>query len=165
MTTTQWPVVSESQLVQLSNGTVAAYCRSSWTYPHGGKVVMHSDDGGMSFGPVMFDMGLAFPGSNPNVMSSVVASRDTGNQSSEIFFSAPLHPGRDYMTVHKSSDDTRTWSNNTYLIEKGHSVYSCLTTLPDPERMGILWESGSGCTAGAAGAICRIAFTAFPRAL
>ena len=39
MTNTTWPDVSESQLVELSNGTVAAYCRSSWTMPHGGKVV------------------------------------------------------------------------------------------------------------------------------
>ena len=164
MTNTSWPGASESQLVELSNGTVAAYCRSSWTLPHGGKVVMHSDDSGLTFGPMFFDMGLSFPGSNPNVMSSIVSFDRDDAPTSEIFFSAPLNAGRDHMTVHKSSDDTKTW-NESVVVEVGHSVYSCLTTLPADDLMGILWESGSGCTKNASGAICRLAFTAFPRSM
>ena len=136
--------------------------------PHGGKVVMHSHDSGLTFGPIIYDMGLSFPGSNPNVMSSIVSFAHHSNDSiiptSEIFFSAPLNAGRDHMTVHKSSDDTNSW-NQSILIEETHSVYSCLTTLPDEEYMGILWESGSGCSKNASGAICRIAFTAFPRSM
>lgn len=149
--------VSESQVVQLSNGAVLLSMRN-----HGGlRRAALSMDGGDTFDEAAAPAGALLPDANGN-MGSMVHGAQGG-----IFYSMTLSAvhDRSHMTVLRSDDDARTWSKGA-LIYAGPSAYSDLIPLSGaadaPVVLGLAYERDiSGCT----GQSCSIVWTEVPAEL
>jgi len=130
------PEVNESQVVELTNGTLVMNMRSY--LGKGCRAIAKSFDGGESWSPVQHE---------PQLVESVCQGSfiHFGSFQAEnmYLFSNPSVPvGRSHMTIHASFDGCNTWSNSR-LVYPGPSAYSCLAALPNG-NIGLFFEAGEG---------------------
>lgn len=139
------PRCSESQLVELADGTLMMNMRSpSFSAERTGyRKVAFSRDGGQTWSAPGFDESLGGAICQGSVLFCESASEDDHDR---LLFSNPASPvgmkrnERIRMTVRLSLDNGKTWAVSK-LIHAGPSAYSCLARLPDG-RIGLLYEAG-----------------------
>lgn len=157
--------MDEAQLVELSNGSVVANMRNKHYLKGDARGVARSDDGGASFGPTRADLALI----SPVCMASVISAADTPVAVAApvvkggvpiLYFSNPnTTSGRTHMTVKRSYDDGASWPVEAQtLLFAGDAAYSCLTTVPQADKVGLLWETVSR-DKSCLGPSCLIVFT------
>ena len=112
-----------------------------------------STDSGRTFGSVLPDRALPDPATDAGCQASMM--RDAGS----LYFTNPRNASlRVDMTLQVSSDDGGHWAPRA-LVPKGRpSGYSCLTTLQNRSRVGVLWEDCANCIAGG-----RVVFASVPK--
>ena len=171
----------ECQLAELSNGSVMYNGRNNWVpdswnrsqpLPYNRsqhRIVTRSDDGGDTWLPIRFDATLSdhSHGCEASLLAHPAPS-DT------LFFSQPLTPSRNIMTVHRSDDGGGSWPHYM-VVATGGASYSSMSTVPDSaavahgrhagrgagQVLGLLYErDGPLCTTLTVA--CRIVFTTFP---
>jgi len=125
------PNCNESQVVELSNGTVMLNMRSY--QQNNRRLVALSKDGGLTFSAPKEDQTLIEPVCQGSIL------RVPGEQG-ELLFSNPASLKRENATVRLSNDDGQTWPVSRALYA-GPSAYSCLTVLADG-TYGCLYERG-----------------------
>jgi len=156
--------MDEAELVELANGNVLANMRNNVAQPGGGhfRGVALSTDGGASFGPVGYDLGLP----EPVCMGSIIRSADPALGDGAVYFSNPGQAsGRVTGLVRRSEDCTGMppeqckWGDGTFTVyPPGAFAYSCLTPL-NHTHVGLLWETNTSlCT----GPSCVQVFSAIP---
>lgn len=132
---------SESQLIELPDGTLRLYARGSTGFIGYGD----SFDGGETFESLKEDKGLAYCG---NVMISVINYEGLIDGKKALIASAPEGGGRNngiirIGLINEPSKDgeeyTVDWKYK-YAVNKGGFVYSCLTQLPNG-KIALLWEN------------------------
>ena len=124
---------NESQVVELSDGSVMANMRS-----YRGKrlrAVSISKDGGQTFGDIADDSTLIEP------VCQASLTRFTRDGKQGLLFCNPASKSRNNLTLRVSEDDGKTWPRD-YCIEKGGSAYSCMAVLPET-TVGVLYERGN----------------------
>jgi len=135
---------SESQVVELEDGSLALYIRHySWdrnisrAFPRRAAISI-SKDGGLSWSVPKHNRALL----EPNCQVSVLRYSDTlsGNRSRILFSNPAGESGRFNMTVRLSYDEGRTWPVSK-VIHPGPSAYSCMVVLPD-NTIGCFYEGG-----------------------
>jgi sialidase-1 len=152
---TRLPHMDEAQLVELSTGAVLANMRNDHYLPGDCRGVANSTNGGASFGAIAPDRTLI----EPICMASILRDPD----SNAIFFSNPASTTqRVNMTIRRSDNDAAAWPLSL-LVDAGPSAYSCLTLVPQPRHIGLLWEQSS--PAGCVGESCQMVFAIFPSSL
>ena len=122
-------------------------------------------DAGSSFGPVQSDPALPDPGCGGSILSLPAAT--TGAVRTILFsnLNTTVHTDRSHITLKRSVDDAISWpSDKQTLLSSGPAGYSCLTSVPQPGMVGVLWETsaaeGSGVCVGPG---CRIVFSLLRR--
>lgn len=139
------PRCSESQLVELADGTLMMNMRSpSFSAERTGcRMVAHSRDGGQSWSAPKLDKSLGGAICQGSILFCKSTTEDGPDQ---LLFSNPASPvgvkrhERIRMTVRVSLDNGKSWSA-ARLIHGGPSAYSCLGKLPNG-RIGLLYEAG-----------------------
>lgn len=125
--------LTESQLIELSNGELRIYMRN-----HAGRqrtAVALSRDGGQTWSEPEYNNELV----DPVCQASVIAYPDLGDGKTRVLFANPADPKqRVNGTVRLSEDGGRTWSYSKQ-IEEGSFLYSCLTVLSNGE-IALLYE-------------------------
>ena len=131
-----FPKMDEAAMTQLPNGSVLLNMR----YQGEGRGVARSEDGGLTFGPVVFDKTLI----SPVCQASIVSFRGV------TYFSNPASTtGRDHTTIRRSTDNAVTWSSELLVEAASSAGYSCLVkgALLKPKagggEGGILYEAVS----------------------
>ena len=126
------PKMDEAQLVQNGNGTVIANMRHR-AAPARGRAVALSEDGGASFGSIVYDAQLP----SPVCQASIIRSAQNG----EIYFANPAtSSGRTHGKVRRSPTGLPgSWTSSLDVTE-GKFAYSCLTDVPQQGMLGLLWE-------------------------
>lgn len=144
---TIFPKMDEAQLVELSNGSVVANMRNNHYLPGDVRGLSRSDDGGVNFGPVYTNPSLIEPVCMASIISDNFNSstRSTASRPPTLYFSNPnTTEGRTHLTVKRSFDEGATWPHvHQTLVYPGPGAYSCLTTVPQAGRVGLLWETSS----------------------
>jgi sialidase-1 len=128
------PAVNESQVVELSNGTLIMNMRS-----YSGKscrAISYSYDGGETWSEVR---------NNPQLVESVcqgsiISFGNFEDKNLYLFSNPAVAFNRTHMTIKTSFDECVNWSNSK-LIYSGPSAYSCLTKLPNG-NIGLFFECG-----------------------
>jgi hypothetical protein len=103
------------------------------------RIIATSADGGLSFGPAVYDPELP----DPVVQAALqrVAASDQGDDRDWIIFSNPASTSdRIRMTIRSSFDEGDTWTE-ARLVHEGPSAYSDLA-LTDDGRVCLLYEAG-----------------------
>jgi sialidase-1 len=128
------PGCNESQVVELSDGTLMMNMRS---YNRMGcRAISYSGDGGETWSEIEHALQLA-----DEVCQASFIKYGSYDGKRMYLFSNPGNPvDRLFMTVKASFDECKTWSNDK-LIFAGPSAYSCMTVLPDG-NIGLLFEGG-----------------------
>eukprot|EP01062_Namystynia_karyoxenos_P053890 TRINITY_DN438_c0_g1_i3.p1 TRINITY_DN438_c0_g1~~TRINITY_DN438_c0_g1_i3.p1 ORF type:complete len:469 (+),score=126.70 TRINITY_DN438_c0_g1_i3:76-1407(+) len=142
----------EAQMVELSNGDVLVNMRNHHSSPCDCRGVSRSSDGGRTWGPVAYDAALE----SPACQGTILRVGDA------IYFANPASKTvRTTGTVRRSDDDARTWARSLPITSASQGyAYSCLTQVPQPASLGLLWETEcEGCS----GPSCCSAFTVLPR--
>lgn len=138
---------SESQIVELPDGTLRMYARS------GGQYIVYTDssDGGHTWAPLVQDRGLSYNGGASNgVMISVINYSKPINGKPALILSCPIGFNRQDGIIRIgliNEDPSKTDSmerytvdwNYRYNVNTGRFIYSCLTELPDG-RIALLSE-------------------------
>jgi sialidase-1 len=125
--------LTESQVIEMPSGSLRYYMRNH--HERKRTAVATSQDGGQTWGPVMFDDVLV----DPICQSSVIRYPDTGDGKTRLLFSNPNHETiRKSGTIRLSEDGGQTWPYSK-VIEKGNYGYSCLTVLANGE-IGLTYE-------------------------
>lgn len=127
---------NEVQFVELSDGRVRLNARGM----DGGylRKTAISDDGGMTWSPLVADPALI----EPQCMGSVIRQRNADGTEGPILYSGPATQRRRINgTVRVSEDDGETWPISRTLHE-GHFAYSHLVALADGS-IGCLYETGA----------------------
>jgi len=122
--------LTESQVVELSDGTLKIYMRN-----HAGtslRAVAESDDQGNSWGEVTFDQTLT----DPICQGTVVSVNDAADD--RILFANANSSKRENGTVRLSLDGGKTWPYSR-VIEPDSYTYSSLAMLPDGS-IGLYYE-------------------------
>ena len=143
--------MDEAQLVELPDGSVLANMRNAHlNRTCDCRATSVSSDGGATWGPIVFDPLLP----SPVCMATVLR---TG--AADYYFANPASKTSRANGVLRHSTDGVHWTAAA-TVWPGAFGYSCLTLLPKPGSVGLLWETdGEQCVG--TGASCRIVFTAF----
>jgi sialidase-1 len=133
--------LSESQVVELADGSVMLNARRTAARPHQRGVAI-SKDRGETFGPVWHDPALVDPTCQASILRCSLAAEGQGNR---LIFSNPATDiagrwGRKNLTLRMSLDEGKTWPV-ARLLHPGFSAYSSLVMLSH-ESIGCLFESG-----------------------
>eukprot|EP01062_Namystynia_karyoxenos_P053889 TRINITY_DN438_c0_g1_i2.p1 TRINITY_DN438_c0_g1~~TRINITY_DN438_c0_g1_i2.p1 ORF type:complete len:465 (+),score=152.89 TRINITY_DN438_c0_g1_i2:122-1516(+) len=149
---TSFAGMDEAQLVELSNGDVLANMRNSHKTSCDCRGISRSTDGGSTWGPVTYDAALISPVCQASILRVGGA----------IYFSNPAtKKGRTTGLVRRSDDDTKTWPRALPITGSSQDfAYSCLTQVPQPASLGLLWETNC---AGCSGESCCSAFSVLPQ--
>lgn len=128
------PGTNESQVVELSDGTLMMNMRS-YNNEYS-RAIAISTDGGETWSDIEHDHQLV----ESKVQASIFRYGEYEDEQM-ILFSNPAVPiGRTHMTIKTSFDEAETWSNSK-LIYSGHSAYSSLAKLPNG-NIGLFFEAG-----------------------
>ncbi|MCK3684391.1 sialidase family protein [Maribellus sp. YY47] len=128
------PLVNESQVVELSDGTLLMNMRSYHEKAY--RAVSISTDGGETWSEIQHAAQLTEP-----VCQASLFHFGKYKGKEMYLFSNPAVPfSRTNMTIKTSFDDCSSWSNSK-LIYQGPSAYSCLTRLPNG-NVGLFFECG-----------------------
>ena len=126
---------SESQLVELADGTILMNCRDGGGFRNRST----SHDGGETWAPVTIEQAL--PDSSCQG-SLLLLSDPLDGATSRLLFSNPASQlDRFNGTIRLSYDEGRTWPVSKQLVP-GTFCYSCLARLPDG-TIGLLFEQRS----------------------
>lgn len=138
---------SESQLVELPDGTLRLFARGSTGYIG----YADSTDGGATFAPMQQDTGLAYCG---NVMISVINYDGLIDGKPALILSCPEGGGRNNgiirigLITENPAGSAEKYSIDwtyKYSVNQGGFVYSCLTQLPNGD-IALLWENNPNTT-------------------
>ena len=101
--------------------------------PAKGRAVALSDDGGATFGAIVYDAQLP----SPVCQASIIRSAQNG----EVYFANPATTsGRTHGKVRRSPTGLPgSWTGSLDVTE-GKFGYSCLTDVPQQGMLGLLWE-------------------------
>ena len=168
------PLMNEAQVAEVlqqapaaSTGATEVYfnsrTRGTAGFPHKPsecRAIARSSDGGSSFTlPVVWDQSLPEPGQGcqASVLGLPVLAP------SVLLFSNPHAHSRTNMTIRRSTDGGRTWTDGGgVVVHKGGSAYSCLTELPDSRYVGVLHERDANDTSFCKGPSCQTQFSVLP---
>ncbi len=126
------PGCNESQIVELSDGTLMMNMRS---YNNKGcRAVSKSTDGGETWLKIWHDTTLV----ESRCQASILRYGDYNGNNLILFSNPAVKENRKRMTVRGSRDNGNSWSEKL-VIYKGFAAYSCLTRLPDGQ-IGLLYE-------------------------
>lgn len=129
------PGTNESQLVELSDGTLMMNMRSyNEEYS---RAIAFSSDGGETWSEIEHDYQLV----ESRCQASIIRYGGYGNKNMILFSNPAVPVGRTHMTVRASFNEGRSW-NISKLIFSGPSAYSSLTRLPDG-NIGLFFEAGT----------------------
>eukprot|EP01065_Artemidia_motanka_P022821 TRINITY_DN2700_c0_g1_i2.p2 TRINITY_DN2700_c0_g1~~TRINITY_DN2700_c0_g1_i2.p2 ORF type:complete len:456 (+),score=138.13 TRINITY_DN2700_c0_g1_i2:65-1432(+) len=145
-------LMNEAQMVELSNGDVVANMRNRHASKCDCRAVSVSKDGGSSWSDPTYDDALTSPVCQASVISA----------NSSIYFSNPASKtSRVSGVVRRSTDDGKTWGSTLQVSSSSQGfAYSCLTRVPQPGKVGLLWETDcDGCT----GPSCCSVFSLVPQ--
>lgn len=129
--------VNECEVVELSGGRLLLNMRN-YDRRRPLRRTSISEDGGATWGPVVFDPALVEP-----VCQASLRRYDwpEGGKPGILLFSNPAHPARRVnLTVRLSRDEGKTWAQ-AWTLHAGPSAYSCLAVLADG-RVACLYEAG-----------------------
>lgn len=134
---TPQPGVNECEVVELSGGQLLLNMRNyDRTQPC--RRISISQDGGATWGPVMFDPVLVEPTCQASLRRY---SWPADGKPGLLLFSNPASPARrENLTVRLSRDEGKTWTD-AWTLHVGPSAYSCLAVLADG-RVACLYEAG-----------------------
>ena len=140
----------ECVFVELKNGTIRYDARniSPRHSGHSARMYSLSNDGGDTWGPLLYDDKLA---ANPNCQAAMT----TANKGSIILATAPSRTQRMNMTLHRSTDGGLSWPHRHQLYD-GQSGYSSVVALNDIQNnAAVLFERNDSalCTTGSS---CKI---------
>lgn len=129
--------VNECEVVELSGGQLLLNMRNyDRTQPC--RRTSISQDGGATWGPVMFDPVLVEPICQASLRRY---SWPADGKPGLLLFSNPASPTRrENLTVRLSRDEGKTWPD-AWTLHAGPSAYSCLAVLADG-RVACLYEAG-----------------------
>ena len=128
------PEVNESQIIELTDGTLMMNMRSY--NEKASRATSFSYDGGETWSEIHHAPQLV-----ESICQGSIIQYGEYNKANMYLFSNPSVPyNRTHMTIKASFDECKTWSNSK-LIYSGPSAYSCLTKLPNG-NVGIFFESG-----------------------
>lgn len=126
-------IVNESQLVELSDGSIRFNVRR-WSGKALRKTAV-SQDGGKTWSPIEDVPEQVDPG----CMGSILRYSDAADgEKNRILYSGPQSTKRENGTIFISNDDGKTWPVKRVLWKESFA-YSCLTRLPDG-MIGCLFE-------------------------
>ncbi len=129
--------VNESKLIELDDGTVLQNMRHNSV---AARFLALSNDGGVSFGPMLQDPNLIDPRVNASIQRH--SSTLDGDSESIVLFTNPASTtSRQDLTVRMSVDETLSWPK-ARRVYAGPAAYSSLTVLPDGS-IGLLYERGT----------------------
>jgi len=104
-----------------------------------------SDDGGITYGPVVVDRELPDPTNNASIVRAYPNAREGSDKAKVLLFSnagSSQHGQRVNGTVRMSFDDGETWPVSK-VFQPGGMAYSTLATLPSG-NVGLLYEPEAG---------------------
>eukprot|EP01084_Bolivina_argentea_P221130 374610_1 len=132
--------MDESQLVELSNGSVAANMRNNHLWNCNCRGIAMSNNGGTTFTAPYPEKDLISPVCQASIISL--------NNGSVILFSNPdSTKSRVNMQVKKSIDNGVTWNSTYNLCPSCGAGYSCLSSVKMNGYFGLLWETNiTGCS-------------------
>jgi len=134
MSTSIRPGCNESQVTELSNGTLLMNMRSY--NGRSSRAISLSSDGGETWSAIEHDYQLVESICQASILNYGIYKRKPIQ-----FFSNPaVTVGRTHMTIKYSENDCQDWAGST-LIDANHSAYSCLVKLPNG-NVGIFYETG-----------------------
>lgn len=126
--------LTESQVIELPSGALRYYLRNHYTKKR--VAVTTSEDGGQTWGEVVFDEALK----DPISQHSVIVYPSQGDGKTRVIFSNANHEDeRKNGTIRLSEDGGETWAYSK-VIQEGLYGYSCLTVLENGE-IGLLYEN------------------------
>ena len=129
------PGCNESQVVELSNGSLLMNMRS-YNDNHC-RAIATSEDGGETWSDIRPDRQLV----ESRCQASLINYGVFNNKNMFLFSNPAVPQGRTHLTIKASFDDCKTWSN-AKLIHAGPSAYSCMVKLSNG-KIGILFEYGT----------------------
>jgi len=132
------PGVNESQVVELTDGTLVLNMRSDG--PKGCRIGATSKDGGKTWSAPFDVRELPDMCCQASMLRYTWADQQGGK--SRILFCNPVKSGRNEGTVRLSYDEGKTWPV-AKIIHKDYFGYSCLAAMPDG-AIGCLYET-EGC--------------------
>ena len=137
-------MMSESQLVELPDGSVQVFARTK----AGRVATAHSADGGITWSDGALVPGLPLAGGSGCQLSAIRYGGCIDGKPA-VLVSAPAGPGRKHGMVHIGLIDRKEGAAAPYTFAWNYHIaitgpeqsfaYSCLTQLPD-DRIGILYE-------------------------
>lgn len=128
------PGCNESQIVELSDGTLMMNMRSyNNKYC---RAISLSKDGGESWSAIQHEVQLV----ESMCQASIIGYGPYKGKNMYLFANPAVPSGRTHMTIKMSFDECLSWSNSK-LIFAGPSAYSCIVRLPD-KKMAIFFECG-----------------------
>lgn len=125
---------NESTVTELSDGKLMLNMRVGSNQNQ--RVYSTSNDGGLTWGPIVQAPDLK----DPVCQGSLVSSQIAGGFA--VFFSNPANTVRNNMTIKMSTNDGTSWTKKK-VIFNGPSAYSDLVMLSQ-EKTAILYEAGVG---------------------
>lgn len=131
----EFPKMDEAQMTQLKNGSVLVNMRHT-SSPSIGRGVSVSNDGGETWGPIVFDKTLV----GPVCQASITTIRNV------TYFSNPASAtGRIDITIRRSTDDAQTWPSSLLVQTNKSAGYSCMVPGGVNDKQGgILFEAPGG---------------------
>ena len=127
----------ESQVVELSDGTLMLNCRSNLGKER--RYVALSNDGGETWFDEFEEPALPEPVCQASFIKQPKCESVKGK--APLLFINPNSSDRKNLTVKFSLDDGKSWSAGRS-IHSGHAAYSCAAFLKDGS-IGVLYETGS----------------------
>jgi sialidase-1 len=126
---------NESAVAEAKDGSLVFNMRSY----HGKnrRAVQRSNDGGLTWAPLVLDETLIEPVCEGSLISAVPARKRPNGR---MLFANPAAAKRTHLTVRLSENDGRTWAASR-LVYEGPSAYSSLAML-DGKSAGLLYERG-----------------------
>jgi len=134
------PGTNECTAFEDAQGLLCLNCRTQCRLVEGGnyRAVAWSQDGGLSFSPVVHDAALL----EPICQASVYRWVDESRNRDIVLFSNPASRSRDHLTVRLSCDGGRTWPH-ARLLHAGPAAYSDLCVTGEGQ-VCCLYERGRG---------------------
>ena len=128
------PGADENKTVELANGDVMLNTRAKPC-----RRVAVSQDGGVTYGPLVDEPQLPDPANNGSIIRAYPDADPADPRAEMLLFSNCADPEyRRMLTVRLSYDSGRTWPTSR-MIDQEATAYSTLTPLGD-DRFGLLYE-------------------------